>query len=206
VSEPKAAAARVEVVVPGVWHWAVRDDRIGGFVSSAHAVEADGGAVLIDPLPLAADALAGLGGVAAVVLTCGSHQRSSWRLRRELGVPVYAPAAVRAVDEEPDVRYEDGAELPAVLRAVFAPGPGTTQHVLLRRGEPSVLFCADHFVLPPDGELAFVPDEFVHDPAGVRSTARRLLDLDFEVLCLGHGARAITEHPKQAIAALLERA
>src|SRR5437870_1701020 len=127
MGEPSAVATEVEEVVPGVSHWGVEDDRIGGFVSSAHAVRNEDGTVLIDPLPLEQEALLALGRAAAIVLTCGSHQRSAWRYRAELGAPVYAPAAVREVDEEPDVRYEEGDILPGGLRTIAAPGPGTTQ-------------------------------------------------------------------------------
>ena len=66
MSEPQAVAESVEEVVPGVWHWHVADERIGGHISSAHAVRADGGVVLVDPLPLSADALAGLGDVTSI--------------------------------------------------------------------------------------------------------------------------------------------
>ncbi len=55
VSEPKAEATHVEEVVPGIWHWFVWDDRIGA-ESHAHAVSDEGGSVLIDPLPLRAEA------------------------------------------------------------------------------------------------------------------------------------------------------
>lgn len=204
MSEPKAVAAGVEEVVPGVWYWAVEDERIGGFISSAHAVRDDGGTVLIDPLPLEPSALAGLGPVGAICLTAGTHERSSWRYRHELGVSVYAPAAVRLVEEEPDVRYSEGDSLPAGLQPFFAPGPGTTQHALLLRGPPGILFTSDLFVNQPGEELGFVPDEYVHDSAESRRTARRLLDLDFDVLCVGHGG-PIVEGAKDAIRALLER-
>ena len=186
MSEPKAVAAKIVEVVPGVWHWSLEDERIGGFIGSAHAVRADG-----------------LGDVSAICLTCGSHQRSAWRLRRELGVGVHAPELVREVDEEPDVRYEDGDVLPGALEAFFTPGAGTTQHALLDR-ERCVLFTADLFVRPPGEELGFVPDEYLHDPAEARRSARRLLELDFDVLCTGHGV-PLVDDPKGAIRALLER-
>jgi glyoxylase-like metal-dependent hydrolase (beta-lactamase superfamily II) len=203
MSEPKAVASEVEEVVPGVWHWAIEDERIGGFIASAHAIHTDGGTVLVDPLPLLSSALERLLPVNAICLTCGSHQRSSWRYRRELGVQVYAPALVREVDEEPDVRYEEGDTLPGGLRAVSTPGAGTTQHSLLL--EPaSTLFGPDLFVHPPGEELDFVPDEYLHDPAEARRSARRVLELEFDVLCGGHGV-PITTEPRAAIQALLER-
>jgi hypothetical protein len=201
VSEPQAVAESVEEVVPGVWHWHVSDERIGGFVSSAHAVRAGGGVVLIDPLPLSGEALCGLGDVSAICLTTSSHQRSAWRMRRELGVRVWAPAASKEVEEEPDERYSEGDGLPGGLEAMFTPGAGTTQHSLLRDG---VLFTPDLFVRPPGEALALIPSEYAHDPEQARQTAEGLLDVDFAVLCLGHGA-PVTDDPRAAIREALDR-
>jgi glyoxylase-like metal-dependent hydrolase (beta-lactamase superfamily II) len=201
VSEPQAIARSVEEVVPGVWHWHVSDERIGGFISAAHAVRSDDRVVLIDPLPLAAEAMSGLGVVSAICLTTSSHQRSAWRLRRELGVPLWAPAASKEVEEEPDKRYSEGDAMPAGLRAIFTPGAGTTQHSFLREG---VLFTPDIFVRPPGEALALIPSEYAHDPEQARRTAEALLDLDFAVLCTGHGT-PVTDDPKTAIREALQR-
>ena len=204
MGEPTAVAETVQEVVPGVFHWMVEDDRIGGCPSSSHAVRDGDVSVLIDPLPLTEDALEQLGPVEAIVLSCGSHQRSSWRLRRELGVAVYAPELVREVDEEPDVRYREGDPLPAGLQAVFAPGPGTTQHFLLLPRNGGVLLTGDTVVNSPRRGLAFVPEQFDPDRNQTRQTTRRMLDLDFAVLCVGHGP-PVTDGPKRQIAELLER-
>jgi glyoxylase-like metal-dependent hydrolase (beta-lactamase superfamily II) len=204
VSEPRSVAEETHEVAPGVWYWQLEDDRIGGFLSTAHAVRSDGAVVLIDPLPLAPAAFAVLGAVDAIVLTNGSHQRSSWRLRRQLGVAVYAPELVRLVDEEPDVRYREGDPLPAGLRPLFAPGPGTTQHVLLLEQRPRILFTGDTVVHRPGRGLAFVPEQFDPDRRLTKQTTRRLLDLDFEILCVGHGP-PVTDDPKARIRQLLDR-
>jgi glyoxylase-like metal-dependent hydrolase (beta-lactamase superfamily II) len=198
VSEPREVAPAVEEVVPGVFHWRVSDDRIGGFVSAAHAVRTVEGTVLVDPLPLAADALAQVGEVAAIVLTSGSHQRSAWRLRRELAVPVAAPALSRALEEEPDVRYGDGDRLAGGLLAVFTPGAGTTQHTLLLEGDPGVAFVSDLLVHEPGGELQLISAEYAHDIDEARRSVERLLDLPFSVLCLGHGT-PVADGAKAAI-------
>jgi hypothetical protein len=202
MTEPQAVAGNVEEVVPGVWHWHVADDRIGGYISSAHAVGDGEDVVLVDPLPLADDALSALGNVSAICLTTSSHQRSAWRLRHELGVRVWAPAASREVEEEPDERYSDGAVLPGGLRAIFTPGAGTTQHSLLLEQHGGVLFTPDLFVHPAGESLALIPAEYAHDPEQARRTAERLLDLDFRVLCTGHGA-PVADDPKAAIRAAL---
>jgi hypothetical protein len=198
VAEPDTVAESAEEIVPGVWHWRLRDNRIGGHWGAGHAVPG----VLIDPHPLAPAAFARLGELKAVVLTTSSHQRSAWRLRRELGLPVYLPAASRQIDEEPDVRYEEGDELPGGLQAYFTPGAGTTQHSLLLPGEPGVLFTPDLFVHAPGGPLELVPAEYMHDPEQARQTAERLTDLDFDVLCTAHGA-PLVGGAKQALRELL---
>lgn len=202
VSEPSEVASAIEEIVPGVVCWHVSDNRIGGFVSTAHAILADSGTVLVDPLPLAPQAFAGLGEVGAIVLTSGSHERSAWRLRRELGVPVSAPALARLLEEEPDARYGDGDELPGVLSAVFTPGAGTTQHTLLSRGEPGIAFVPDLLVHEPGGRLELIPGAYAYDLEEARRSVEKVLELPFSVLCLSHGA-PIAEDPKAAIEAAL---
>jgi glyoxylase-like metal-dependent hydrolase (beta-lactamase superfamily II) len=200
VGEPRAVAAAAEQVVPGLAFWQLHDDRID-FVSSSHAVQTEDGVILVDPLPLAPEELVGLGPVSAIVLTCGNHQRSSWRLRRELGAPVYAPALSKLIDEEPDVRYEEGDSLPAGLRAIFTPGAGVTQHALLV--EPAgALITSDLFAHSPGSPLTLVPAQYMHDPEQARRSAERLLDLDFDVLCTGHG-RPLLGGAQDAIRAAL---
>jgi glyoxylase-like metal-dependent hydrolase (beta-lactamase superfamily II) len=202
VSEPNAVAETVEEVVPGVWTWSVHDDRID-FISTAHASSGVEGSVLIDPLPLQPAALRSLGDIAAICLTAGTHQRSAWRYRRELEVPVYAPALSKLIEEEPDVRYSEGDELPGGLEAVFTPGAGTTQHTFLLEREGGIAFVPDLFANMPGRGLAIVGEEEMPDPEQARESIRRLLDLPFAILCLDHGA-PLTEDPKAMIRALLE--
>jgi glyoxylase-like metal-dependent hydrolase (beta-lactamase superfamily II) len=201
LSEPKAVAESVEEVLRGVWSWSVHDERID-FVSTAHAVTSAEGVVLIDPLPLLDDALAGLGDIHAICLTAGTHQRSAWRYRRKLEVPVYAPALSRLIEEEPDERYGDGDELPGGLRAVFTPGAGTTQHTFLLDGDGGVAFVPDLFANVAGQGLAIVGEDEMPDPAEARRSIRKLLDLPFTVLCLDHGP-PVTNDPKTAVSALL---
>jgi Metallo-beta-lactamase superfamily len=200
VSEPKTVASSVEEVVPGIRRWSIHDERID-FLGAAYAVGTGDGVVMIDPLPLEDEPLAELGRVEAIVLTCGSHQRCAWRYRRELGVEVYAPALAKEIDEEPDVRYGEGDTLPAGLDPVFTPGAGTTQHTLLL-GDPKVAFVPDMLVEAPDGRVAMLASRWMYDPDEARRSVEKLLDLDFDVLCLAHGG-AVTEDAKEAVRSAL---
>lgn len=201
MSEPKATATKIEEVVPRIWYWHLHDERTD-FLGAAHAVGTDDGTILVDPLPLAADPFEKLGRARAICLTTSGHQRSAWRLRRELGVPVWAPALTRELEEEPDRRYEEGDDLPGGLRPIFTPGAGTRQFSLLLDGERAVLFTPDLFVRRPGEPLMFTPAEYMHDAAEARRSAERLLELDFSVLCTGHGV-PVADDPHAAIRAAL---
>lgn len=202
MSEPTTVCNMVEKVVPGVWNWHIVDERIS-FRSDAHAVASDDGVVLIDPLPLDAAALQGLGPVMAICLTAACHQRAAWRYRREFGVKVHAPAGCRETEEEPDERYKAGDVLPGGLQAVSTPGPESAHYGFLRTGEPSVFFCADLLMRPDGGALGMVPPQYHNDPDATRESVRRLLDLDFGVLCLDHGA-PVTDSPHAALHGALD--
>jgi hypothetical protein len=196
VSEPKTVAASVEEVVRGVRRWSIHDERID-FIGAAYAVTTEDGVVVVDPLPLEEEALGELGPIEAIVLTCGSHQRAAWRYRREYGVKVYAPALAKEIEEEPDVRYGEGDSLPARLHPVFTPGAGTTQHTLLL-GDPKVAFVPDMLVETPEGRVAMLASRWMYDPEQARRSVEKLLELDFDVLCLAHGG-AVTEGAKDAV-------
>jgi glyoxylase-like metal-dependent hydrolase (beta-lactamase superfamily II) len=201
MTEPREIADRVELVTDGVWHWHIHNANIGGGISSSHAVATDSGGVLIDPVRLAPDALACLPPPEAALLTARTHQRAAWRYRRELGIEVWMPNDAPAADEEPDRRFAEGDGLPGGLEAIRTPGPEWPHYSFLLGREPRVLFCSD-LLTYYTGELDFVPFEYHDDPDETRRSVESLLDLDFTILCLDHGA-PLTEDPKAAIRQLL---
>src|SRR5262245_29944440 len=198
MSEPNARAVKVTRIAPGLRHWTLHDNRID-FRSDAHAVDGRRGAVLIDPLPLTDAALASIGPVEAICLTGSCHQRSAWRYRRLLAVPVYAPHGARGLEEKPDVDYAKGARLPGGLMAVHAPGPTRVHFAFHRRAGRGIVFCAD--ILTREGAgVRFIEDAYQDEPLLTRTTARSLLRLRFGILCFDHGA-PMTRGAKRAIRA-----
>ena len=113
MSEPKTVAAAVNEVVPGLFHYKIDDERIKS-QSDSYAVVKDGRVVLIDPLPLEASLLHRLGRVEAIVLGARSHQRSSWRLRREHQAAIHAPQGPPAWRRNPMPPTRRGTGCPAV--------------------------------------------------------------------------------------------
>jgi hypothetical protein len=187
VTEPAEVAQSAEQVVPGIWHWQIRNSGIGGAISSCHLFATDDGAVLVDPVQLEPERLAELPRPTAILLTSKGHQRSAWHYRRELGAPVWMPDGTVPPDEEPDHRYGDGDDLPGGFQALRAPGPGPVHYVLLRRGEPGALVTADLLGGDPGSGLNWGPLRHHDDPDQSRRTVAGWVDLPFTVLCLDHG-------------------
>ncbi len=194
MSEPKAKADRIQLLAPWLYHWTVPDDRIGDFRSDAYAILTPEGKVLIDPLPLTDEALSETGKVAAIYLTRGYHQRSAWRYRKALGAPVYAPEGAVELEEEPDQWFGDGDALPGGLKAIQTPGLSNGFALLMEtEGGSGALFCGDLLVREADdGPFRLLPDEYLDDPAAARESARRLAQLQVEILCPAHGAPCLS--------------
>lgn len=206
MSEPRTRAKTIQQVVPRVFRWHIKDERIGDTESDAYAVRDGDALVLIDPLPLefrAEAALARIGRLVAVCLTGSCHQRSAWRYRKKFGSKIYAPREAEGLEGKADAYYEGGESLPGGLTAVHAPGPAEAHYAFLRpRG--GVLFCSDLLMNAGRKGLRFVSDEYQDDPARTRESVRKLLDLKFRVLCFAHGA-PLTEGARQAIREALRK-
>jgi glyoxylase-like metal-dependent hydrolase (beta-lactamase superfamily II) len=200
VSEPPEIAADASEVVPGVWHWRVHNSRLGGSVSSCQLLAANGEVVLVDPIRLDDAALAELPAVTAICLTAKCHQRSAWRYRDATGAPVWAPDGTAEMEQQPDHRYVEGELLPGGLRALRTPGPEPVHYCLLAEAQDA-LISSDLLMRGDDGSLRYVPLEYHDDPAATRASVAGLLEHDFSLLLLDHGAPLA--EGKAAIRALL---
>ena len=193
LSEPASKADRIHLLSPWLYHWWVHDDRIDGFRSEAYAVLTPDGKVLIDPLPLAPKALAGLGPVAAICLTQRNHQRSAWAYRRLLRVPVYVPEGDYALEEEPDQSFGAGQRLPGPLTAVATTGLPHGFSLLVATDQGSgALFCGDLITCDEGGPYRLPVQPGFIVPAEAREGLKRLAELPAETLCPAHGAPSVT--------------
>ncbi|RYZ36173.1 MAG: MBL fold metallo-hydrolase [Myxococcaceae bacterium] len=196
MSEPKAQAKKTDEVVPGVHHWTVKDDRLGGIRSDAYAVvDEDGTVTLIDPLPIDEEALRRLGNLEAIVITAGNHQRSAWRMRKAFGIPVWAPEGAQGLEEKPDFEYVAGHTLPGGLNTFQTPGPTESMYTLWMQKSPhAVIFISDLLSREARGTPKFVPGEYQDEPLRTRSSIQRILDhLPIETVCFAHGAPIVKD-------------
>jgi glyoxylase-like metal-dependent hydrolase (beta-lactamase superfamily II) len=178
-------------IVPGVWHWTARRESIGSEVSSYY-LEPE--RVVIDPM-IPPDGLEWFdqhGAPEHAVLTNRHHDRDGWRLNEAFGTAVHCiENGVHELEGRGPVEpFRFGDELPGeiVVYEVDAICPDETALYIPRH---RALACADGVVRSGD-ELQFVPDYLMDDPErtkqGLRDAYRRVLELDFDLLLLAHGA------------------
>jgi len=181
----------MEEIAPGLWHWTARHPHIGSEVSSYYLCSER---VALDPL-LPAEGLQWFDGAEPehVVLTNRHHDRDAWRLQEAFGSAVHCAAAgIHELEGRGSATpFQFGDELPGRIIAhevgVICPDE-TALHIPSHRA----LAVADGVVRWGGEELAFVPDSLMDDPRqtkqGLLDAYRTLLDLDFELLLLAHGA------------------
>jgi glyoxylase-like metal-dependent hydrolase (beta-lactamase superfamily II) len=184
----------VREIAPGVWHWTALRESIGSEVSSYYLAEEK---VAIDPM-LPAERPEWFRPEHAI-LTCRHHDRDAWQLG--CTVWVVAQGAYELQGRGEFRTYEWGDDLPggALAYEVGALSPDETavyipDHRALAVGDGVIRW-------EEDGPLGFVPDRFMDDPeadkAGLRAAFRRLLELDFDLLLLGHGDPAVGDAKEQ---------
>lgn len=192
MTEPQTKADEIKRLFTWLLHWTIKDERIGNYRSDAFALAKGDGWVLVDPLPIAEQLQKDLEKIDAIVITHGNHQRSAWRYRRELGVPVFAPAGATGLDEEPDHWYNEGDKLPGELRAIRATGFHYACYLVFTHSDgTAVLFCGDLICHDEGGPYRFPIQPGYFDPAGGREDAQRLLELDLEVMCAAHAVPSL---------------
>jgi hypothetical protein len=184
----------MQEIAPGVVHWQTFHEGIGSEVSSYMLVA---GGVVLDPRAPdeGFDVLAErFGAPRTVILTNRHHYRHSAELESRFGATVYCHEAGlhEFTHGEHVVPFAFGDELPggAVAHEVAALTPEETAVWFPAEG---ALAFADALVrVPPDGPLAFVPDELMGDDpesvkSGLRAAFRELVPLSPEHLLLAHG-------------------
>jgi glyoxylase-like metal-dependent hydrolase (beta-lactamase superfamily II) len=180
----------VQEIVPGIWHWRAKHDRIGVEVSSYFLAQER---VLLDPVTpdQGLDWFEEHGRPEHVLLTNRHHDRHAWDLWEAFGCTVHCirNGLYELEGRGPAEPFDFGDTLPgnAVVYEIDAICPDETAlHLPAHRA----LAVADG-VIHHGSALGFVPDQLMDDPEDTKQALReaygRLLGLDFDVLLTAHG-------------------
>lgn len=186
----------MDEIAPGLWHWTAHHERIHHDVDSYYLEAAR---ALIDPKipPDGLDWFESHGRPEHVLMTNRHHDRDAWELRDAFGCTVHCIRnGVHEIEGRGPVEpFDFGDVLPGdvVVHEVDAICPDECAlHIPGHRA----LAVADGVVRWPGVEgLAFVPDDLMDEPEqtkeGLRAAYRRLLELDFDLLLMAHGAPVV---------------
>jgi glyoxylase-like metal-dependent hydrolase (beta-lactamase superfamily II) len=203
VTALRVVAERMDRVAPRLYHWTITDDDHGR--RDSFAVDSGRGVLFIDPLPMRHAAAERFPAVAGIYLTTTRHERACWRYRLEHGGRIWAPLNGVGLTSEPDRWYTEATKMFGGFEPIRTPGTEPNHYVLFRPGDPSILFAGDLAVRRDAASPLELPRPMrQYNEAFVRRSLERILDLEFDLLCLSHGG-LVAEEPKDAIRELLER-
>ncbi len=180
-------------IAPGLWHWTARRRSIGTDVSSYY-LEPE--RVVIDPMvpPEGLEWFERHGAPEHAILSNRHHDRDAWRLNDAFGTTVHCirNGLYEIKGRGPVEAFDFGDELPGEI-AVHEVDAICPDETALHIPRYRALACADGVVRRRDGDgLQFVPDQLMDEPEQtkqhLRDAYRALLDLDFDLLLLAHGA------------------
>ena len=197
----------------------------------SYALRTEFGWIFIDPVQPTRGAAARLARLirerpVATVLTSDGHERFCYAAREQWGTPVWGPkpgVGQRPVGYQgkPDHLYTEGDALPGGLRAIKLVGLSRGDHALwwqsldgerflftgdvLNGQVETDLARADHHRREPGIYFGSQPRyvERHANPAALKASVERLLDLEFDVIAGSH-ARPFRDDPRGALARLLE--
>jgi glyoxylase-like metal-dependent hydrolase (beta-lactamase superfamily II) len=182
-------------LLPGIFTWPWFSTPHGYDFNGYFLAQPDGN-LCVDPPDAPADVLAELArrGVARILLTNRNHVRDANRVRSRTGArtAIHPADAVHARNQQAEIDDElhVGERIgPLTVVAVAGKSPG---EVALHWPARRILIVGDAVIGNPPGRCSLLRDKVMDDPAQLRASVRRLLDLDFDTLLVGDGVSILT--------------
>jgi len=182
-------------ILAGIFTWSWFSER-HGYNFNGHLVCADGGNICVDPVEPDAPTLDDIArlGVTRIILTNRNHVRAANVVRARTGArtAIHPHDAVHArkqgalLDDDLGVGERLG---PFVV--VGVPGKSSGE-VALYWSERRLLVVGDALIGNPPGQCALLPETVMDDPPRLRTSLRRLVELDCDTLLVGDGTSILT--------------
>jgi glyoxylase-like metal-dependent hydrolase (beta-lactamase superfamily II) len=181
----------VHEFLPGVFTWPWFSAR-HGYDFNGTLVLDDQGNLCVDPVELDEATLDRLAkeGVARILITNRNHIRAANAVRERTGARVEIHPADAAYARQQGAILDADLAVGALvgsLRVIGVPGKSPGEVAFHDPGR-RLLIVGDAAIGNPPGRLSLLPDRVMDDPAQLRSSIRRLLDLDFDAVLVGDGA------------------
>ena len=183
-------------IVPDIFTWAWFSAP-HGYNFNGYLVRHPAGNLCIDPVPPGDADLAEIVrmGVTKILLTNRNHSRAANVVRERTGAKTFIhpddAAHARSQGAEIDGELSGGEKIgPVMIVAVPGKSPG---EVALHWPERSLLIVGDAVIGNPPGQCALLREKVMDDPARLRQSVRKLLDLEFDTLLFGDGVSILRD-------------
>jgi glyoxylase-like metal-dependent hydrolase (beta-lactamase superfamily II) len=178
-------------IITGILTWAWFSQP-HGYHFNGYLVRHPEGNLCIDPVPPGDADLAEIVriGVSSVLLTNRNHSRAANLVRERTGAStfIHPDDAAHAKGQGAEIdRDLNVGETVGPLAIVAVPGKSPGE-VALHWPERSLLIVGDAVIGNPPGRCGLLREKVMDDPARLRQSVRKLLDLEFDTLLLGDGA------------------
>lgn len=142
----------------------------------------------VEPSPEVLDRLAAEG-VARILITNRNHTRAANRVRERTGARIAIHPADAQHARGEGVEIDDMLELgqllgPFQVLEAVGKSPG---EIALYAASRRLLVVGDAVIGNPSGQCSLLPEKVMDDPAKLRASVSRWLELDLETLVLGDG-------------------
>ena len=178
-------------IITGIltWTWFSQPH---GYNFNGYLVRHPEGNLCIDPVPPGDADLAEIVriGVSSVLLTNRNHSRAANLVRERTGAStfIHPDDAAHAKGQGAEIdRDLNVGETVGPLAIVAVPGKSPGE-VALHWPERSLLIVGDAVIGNPPGRCGLLREKVMDDPARLRQSVRKLLDLEFDTLLFGDGA------------------
>lgn len=178
-------------ILPDVWTWSWLSPP-HGYHFNGYLLCLAGGNLCIDPAEASPEDVTEIArlGVARVLLTNRNHVRDANRIRSRTGARTAIHAADAGYAEGQGAVIDDRLAVGDVVGPLHVVGvagksPG---EVAFHWPERRLLIVGDAVIGNPPGQLSLLRERVMDDPAQLRASVRRLLDLDVDTLLVGDGA------------------
>jgi glyoxylase-like metal-dependent hydrolase (beta-lactamase superfamily II) len=183
-------------IVTDVFTWAWFSEPHGYNFNGCLVRHGDGN-LCIDPVQPSDECLADItkAGIAKILLTNRNHSRAANVVRGRTGARTLIhpddAAHARSQGAEIDGDLNAGEKIgPLTIVAVPGKSPG---EVALHWPERKVLIVGDAVIGHPPGRCGLLREKVMDDPARLRRSVRKLLDLDFDTLLFGDGVSILRD-------------
>jgi hypothetical protein len=200
-------ASEIELVSPGISIWRCYDRSVKADLFST-ALKTASGTYLIDPIPLAPEALADLARpakIAGIIVTNENHERAAAQFSERFAIPIYlSTALIGATGLSSATPVQDRGFLTA-LTVVEIEGAPVGEIAIHSAVDGGTMVVGDALINFEPYGFALLPAKYCSNFKGMRRSLAQLLDYSFDRMLFAHGLPILTRARERLEQLLKER-